>query len=59
MDTIEMQSGSIFEENKINEISNAVIRVLSEYDLLVCDAKEILKITENKIDRAIKLQASP
>lgn len=59
MDTIEMQSGSIFEENKINEISNAVIRVLSEYDLLVCDAKEILKITENKIDRAIKLQAPP
>ena len=55
MTIIELQSGTRFEENKIEEIANAIICILSEYDLLVCDAKEILHITEKKIDGAVKL----
>lgn len=56
MTYIELQSGTTFSEEKIEEITKAVILLLAKYELLVCDAKEILKITEKKIDGAAKLQ---
>ena len=55
MMVIELQSGTTFTEDEIDEITKAVIRLLGQYELLVCDAKEILKITEKKIDGAAKL----
>lgn len=59
MTVIELQSGTTFTEEKLNEITKAVICLLAKYELLVCDAKEILNITEKKIDGAAKLQTPP
>ena len=59
MTVIELQSGTSIAEEKLDEVTKAVICLLAKYDLLVCDAKEILDITKNKIDGAAKLQTPP
>ena len=56
MEIIEMKSGTIFNDKQLEEIISSVIVALSKYDLLVCDAKEILQITADKIDGTVKLQ---
>ena len=56
MEIIGMKSGTIFNDKQLEEIISSVIVALSKYDLLVCDAKEILQITADKIDGTVKLQ---
>lgn len=56
MEIVEMKSGTRFEDKKLEEIISSVIVALSKFDLLVCDAKEILQITADKIDGTVKLQ---
>lgn len=56
MGITEMKSGTIFDDKQLEGIISSVIAALSKYDLLVCDAKEILQITADKIDGTVKLQ---
>lgn len=56
MEIVEMKSGTRFNDKQLEVIISSVIVALSKYDLLVCDAKEILQITADKIDGTVKLQ---
>ena len=56
MNVYEMESGTTFNEGEIEDITEEIITVLSKNELLVCDAKEMLDITKQKIDRKARLQ---
>lgn len=55
----EMPSGATFPEEEVSQIQQEIIAILCRHNLLVSDAKEILNMTAEKIDRTAKLQAPP